>query len=41
MERALEAEVVVRRYTLDSLKGKEKVGQDGSIKYLQTKEKKK
>lgn len=40
---ALETEAVVRRYRLDSLKGKEKekFGQDGRMKYLQSKEKKK
>lgn len=43
MEWALETEAVVRKYALDSLKGKEKekAGQDGRIKYLRTMEKKK
>lgn len=45
MEWAVETEAAVRRFQarLDSLKGKEKekVGQDGRIKYLWTKEKKK
>lgn len=42
MEWALETEAVVRKYALDSLKGKEKekAGQDGGIKYLWTMEKK-